>query len=587
MTDSTSFRRPLKPSRDGSTASKERGQHCSSSGNTTSLDEYNNIIRNREFYGTSGILSFLTKLRDQAYEADENNVFSTYPSADRPASPTVVDFLHDGSEKTGSQSLNGTSNFESSNLLKQELIRLFFENLHLIHPVLDRDIFLQTCQKLIWSRKGDTENRSSMRPHHPFFAIYNAVLALGAVVAPDDQESISRFEEMAKVERSDGYYTMKIVSPFQLAETYFERAKAYLGDVFTIRSIAGTITLLLFSIYSQNTLRSHACYLYSGMAVRTALAIGPGSYTDSNDTQLMSRLWWTVYSHEVEMCASAGRMSALADVSSYNIPLPSIPGSTEPAWIINHSVSLAAITNEISKEIYQSTASNDIDDRDKRSHRCAEIDNKLHDWQARVDFETTPRNAFMTEAQYKQKIVLDLRSLNARILLHKPFLQGSATIESQLDHQAYDHLGSCLEASRSTVNLLYEAYTTRPYFRTWWYNTTYLMYATLSILYVLFIGHSLDSALSDDIQKSLTTLNSMKSNIVASRCASVVKEVYDILKTKKKAMLPSNGGPGMTSQPPNDNYNASLDAAASEDSLLSGLIETNFFDEFLNFEMTF
>jgi hypothetical protein len=55
------------------------------------------------------------------------------------------------------------------------------------------------------------------------------------------------------------------------------------------------LTVKRQSIYCQHALRPHASYMYSGMAVRTALAIGITSRYASNSEESQAasaRTWW-------------------------------------------------------------------------------------------------------------------------------------------------------------------------------------------------------------------------------------------------------------------------------------------------------
>ncbi|KAI4797141.1 hypothetical protein E4T44_12013, partial [Aureobasidium sp. EXF-8845] len=36
------------------------------------------------------------------------------------------------------------------------------------------------------------------------------------------------------------------------------------------------------------------------------------------------RTWWCIYSHEIDMCCSAGRFDSLGKPRKYSIPLPHI-----------------------------------------------------------------------------------------------------------------------------------------------------------------------------------------------------------------------------------------------------------------------
>lgn len=54
--------------------------------------------------------------------------------------------------------------------------------------------------------------------------------------------------------------------------------------------------------------------------------------------------------------------------------------------------------------------------------------------------------------------------LNARILLHRPFL---ASVATQNFAQLEANIEPCLDAARKTIALMYESYAHRYYFRTW------------------------------------------------------------------------------------------------------------------------
>ena len=54
--------------------------------------------------------------------------------------------------------------------------------------------------------------------------------------------------------------------------------------------------------------------------------------------------------------------------------------------------------------------------------------------------------------------------LNARILLHRPFL---ASVESQNVTRLESNIDLCLDAARKSIELMYDSYAHRHYFRTW------------------------------------------------------------------------------------------------------------------------
>lgn len=63
-----------------------------------------------------------------------------------------------------------------------------------------------------------------------------------------------------------------------------------------------------------------------------------------------------------------------------------------------------------------------------------------------------------------------------------------------------------------------------------WYNTTYTLYATMILLYVVLssIQPGPEDDLLQDVEKSLEIFNAMDMIVVARRCAEITKEVLDI-----------------------------------------------------------
>lgn len=191
--------------------------------------------------------------------------------------------------------------------------------------------------------------------------------------------------------------------------------------------------------------------------------------------------------------------------------------------MVNEMVHFAAVLRRISKEIYHDSKGLTML---QKSSVALELDALLDDWKARLpewlDFD---RISFREkEWAAKQKVVLHLRYLNARILLHRPFLAASA-IRGQLQTQR--HVKHCLEAARETIRVLYDSYANRHYFRTWWYNSTYTLYAGMIVLYVIMLGHHTvepSNVLLDDVKKSRDILQSMEEASVARRSADLIRE---------------------------------------------------------------
>ena len=98
------------------------------------------------------------------------------------------------------------------------------------------------------------------------------------------------------------------------------------------------------------------------------------------------------------------------------------------------------------------------------------------------------------------------------------------------------HTAACLDGARKTIELLYESYTHRHYFRTWYYNSTYTLYASMIVLYVILINyaHVPVVELIRDVEKSLDILQAMENVKVAHRCANLIREVLEVVQRQLK-----------------------------------------------------
>ncbi|KAH6950310.1 fungal-specific transcription factor domain-containing protein [Ilyonectria sp. MPI-CAGE-AT-0026] len=419
--------------------------------------------------------------------------------------------------------------------LEREYVRLCMSNLHHIHPMLDPIAFAARCEDEIWDVDTPLERNKDLRH---FLALYNIVVAVGALGAA---ASITRhFERDIKLCMKQCPNSSLLVSSQSLSKKYFRKSRVLLGDVFEVCSLESAQTLHLMSIYCQNALKPHACYLYCGHAVRTALAIGIARESMSNsieDRKAARRTWWCIYSHEIEMSCSAGRRDSLGKPRNYQIDLPriraqtsSVPDGSElencSVAMINEMVHFAAILRRISKQLYYDSKGLTLL---QRSAVARELDTLLDDWKVQLpEYLDFGRVSFREEEwAAKQKLVLHLRYLHAKIVLHRPFLEAPM---SGTNAQMSRHVESCLEAARDTIRVMHDAYTNRHYFRTWWYNSTYTLYAGMVILYIVILGQVAVSGneLLDDVIKAQDILQSMEEAIVARRSANLIREGLEV-----------------------------------------------------------
>ena len=127
--------------------------------------------------------------------------------------------------------------------LEREYVRIFLSGLHHLHPMLDPIAFVERCEGIIWSVHTPPEKNKGLRH---FFALYNIVVAVGALVAgssisEDYERDIHACLKHLK-QRQSGSLPL---SSQILSRTYFQKSRALLGDVFEVCSLESAQTLLL------------------------------------------------------------------------------------------------------------------------------------------------------------------------------------------------------------------------------------------------------------------------------------------------------------------------------------------------------
>ncbi|KAL3464455.1 hypothetical protein BJX64DRAFT_275907 [Aspergillus heterothallicus] len=303
------------------------------------------------------------------------------------------------------------------------------------------------------------------------------------------------------------------------------------------------------SVFCQNALRPHSCYMYSGMAVRTAVAVGLASGISSLPPVIRTegiRTWWCIYSHEVP--------DSVKDLSYYQVQLPEIQAiflryrskaegpdtAMIPAMLLYHSPK-------------HSTA--------EKSRMLGTLDKKLLPWKSTLPDNLNVEANTLNDPEwvFKQRLLTIVGFYNTRILINRPFLTASmSTTGSSL----LPHLHLCLSAAQSTIQMQYEAFLHRIYIRTWWYNTTCALYASMMLLHVILSGYSdiRDQELLADVEKSLDIFESMNNIVVARRCLEMIREVLRVARsctTRRRIQLNTLGAPAsgsaLSGEPSNSN----------------------------------
>jgi hypothetical protein len=126
--------------------------------------------------------------------------------------------------------------------IEKEYIRIFFDNLHYIHPFLSQTAFIAQCERDVWNH---TIHQNLRKQKLHFFALYNTVVAVGALTAGTDLVEGFRSSLAKQHPRRHSKQETRIPTSVDLSKVYFASAKKSLGDYFEVCSLEGVQALIL------------------------------------------------------------------------------------------------------------------------------------------------------------------------------------------------------------------------------------------------------------------------------------------------------------------------------------------------------
>ena len=412
--------------------------------------ETNSRTDGKEFYGPAATLAFLLELRFRARafrrqissvqprpQKDRiqsksslvnlmdagNNEFVTTPCPGAFAAPTP-----DSTPARLSPGFLTLSSFTATNeAVEKGCIARHFNNLHIIYSVPDKASFLARCNREKWSKSKATSPANNGQQNFKFAALYNAVVAVGALISGEDildQSSLdaqSFWEAFRRHCNADlSLDVKKSHLPRELAKVYFTRAKFFLGDFFEGGSLETQQTLFLLSVFCQYALKPHSCYMYNGMAIRTAMAMGSASLSDVRKNSLEAiGTWWCMYYHEIEVCSLLGRETVLRDPEHYPVFLAKFGDPIletgklegESLFFARSNTELARIMRQISETIYHTGSGAEARPQNSRFQAASYLDIKLLQWRQSLNsvLDLSDSSLIEKEDATKRKIILQLR----------------------------------------------------------------------------------------------------------------------------------------------------------------------------------
>jgi len=162
-----------------STTSPQIAPNSSSSDEADSLIEVNKDTQGEEYYGGSSSISILQRLYARARrQSGSKRTDGPQTHAPKPAQPSIVNLLHN----PDFHAARATPPAEpvSYLLIEAGFLNVFFETLHYMHPVIDKQTFMQRCGQFT-DVKG------------PLAALYYACIALSAITTPENDAKLGGY----------------------------------------------------------------------------------------------------------------------------------------------------------------------------------------------------------------------------------------------------------------------------------------------------------------------------------------------------------------------------------------------------------
>ncbi|OHW97257.1 C6 transcription factor [Colletotrichum incanum] len=536
-----SFQR--RPSRSTTTGSPSNARLRNAA--SQEISGVNRHTRNVEFYGSSSsvaLLSHVQRTGDEPVASPDldsdagtllsnlhNPAFSS-PSADTSQPPAAT--------TEARSSARSVTHYPQC----RHFLQSFFSSIHYVHPILDKKMFFDRCEEL-WSKPHVAGEPSS------FIALYYSILSLGALIGVREDEPIDGIDNL------------------QWSRKFFDEAKRRCDQLGMVTDLEMVQCYFFLSKVCQNELNAHWAYMYVGLAVRTALAMGinrePGPDVKKEPARLRaeSRTWW-------EMSFSMGRPDTLGADLYHNRLFPVIgendteySGSTElvdppSCAIIKCMVDYSKIIRSICLGIYlpETTVPRTV----QLAHQ---IDQDLQQWAENLPEPIRPTTSVeprslksVKEAQWmkRQRLVLTMRFLNIRILLFGSIILTSTSTERASIPGSHEGVHLCLESAKQTIEIIYQTYQHHDFFRTWFYNTTYTVFAASMIL--VYVTQEATEAEAQPLLKlvemAIEILETMDECVVALRSAKLLHKAIE--KAEKKFSTSTPAALQIPAMPPAD-----------------------------------
>ncbi|KAK5229845.1 hypothetical protein LTR96_003457 [Exophiala xenobiotica] len=387
------------------------------------------------------------------------------------------------------------------------LVAAYWQYVHTLYPILGRRL-TQADYESLWRGDGPSGHERS------FLCLLNIMFALSSQITlttpPRERQG--------------------------LAAVFYDRAKKLL-DLETTTSVRHVQILLLFGLYLQSTNEPHQCWIFVGLAVRTAQSLElhrpetSQRLSDTNARNLLRRVWHGCVLMDRVLAMTYGRPSMIGHRIAVSVPHPVaiedeylrpdpgtadvFPPGEKPTRIdfFIYSLTLYDILYDILVNLYSSETQHvqsleDVYDRYFEASTppgiqltVLDVDRKLVEWKKRLpsylQIGLDQNSHHHIALLHRQAAILHQRYLHVRLLSLRPVLSAFIAMDAyeREPHPSLQAVLSrriifqcsvvCVKVAQEAIEVVHKRLTedagAMGDLAAWWYNILFL-YASATVL---------------------------------------------------------------------------------------------------------
>lgn len=372
---------------------------------------------------------------------DEESVATLREFAEEITSHFAMPTKNDESVRIASV-LRGLLNPLPSPAVAAQYIKAYFDADQCCFPLLDRKVF---------ERQVQSHSGSASLVDIPWYALYNAVLAIGCRSARSSQSPNDNPTRLAQAEAE--------------AEKYFYNAVRVQSELMCRRTNLETVqAFAAMTLYAQHSTTPQCEYKFCSIAVR--LAQGMGIHKDASlewdvtqvEAQERSRIFWVLYWMDKTISLRMGRPSAIDD-AEVSCPFPTTLNMADDSFdFFLFAARYARICSQIISLMYSAKAL--ISPLSQLFETAEKLEQKLRKWHDDIpDCAKLERSSEQPGSQCSvtriQSVALEFFYHYAICAIHRRFpaqtfwQQTPCSSDQSTSDRIVEKAKKCLEASRS------------------------------------------------------------------------------------------------------------------------------------------